>query len=54
MGRYDRVMIPELNSGQLGLLIRAHYLLDVVSLPKLQGQPFTIGEIEAKIEELLT
>lgn len=54
LGRYDRVMIPELNSGQLGLLIRAHYLLDVVSLPKLQGQPFTIGEIEAKIEELLT
>jgi len=54
MGRYDRVMIPELNSGQLGLLIRAHYLLDVVSLPKLQGQPFTIGEIEAKIEDLLT
>jgi len=52
--RYDRVMIPELNSGQLGLLIRARYLLDVVHLPKLQGQPFTIGEIEAKIEDLLT
>lgn len=54
MARYDRVMIPELNSGQLALLIRAHYLLDVVSLPKLHGQPFSIGEIEAKIEDLLS
>ncbi len=54
MARYDRVMIPELNSGQLALLVRAQYLLDVVSLPKLHGQPFSIGEIEAKIEELLS
>jgi len=54
LGRYDRVMIPELNEGQLALLIRAHYLLDVISLPKLKGQPFTIGEIEARIEELLS
>ena len=51
--RYDQVMIPELNSGQLGLLVRARYLRDVVHLPKLQGQPFTVSEIEAKIEDLL-
>ena len=51
--RYKQVMIPELNAGQLALLIRAQYLLDVMSLPKLKGQPFTIGEIEAKITELL-
>ncbi len=54
LARYARVMIPELNDGQLALLIRARYLLDVVSLPKLKGQPFTIEEIEAKIEELLS
>lgn len=54
MARYERVMIPELNSGQLALLIRAHYLLDVITLPKLHGQPFSIGEIEAKIEDLLS
>ena len=54
MERYEQVMIPELNSGQLALLIRAQYLLEVVSLPKLHGQPFSIGEIEAKIEDLLS
>ena len=54
LARYARVMIPELNNGQLALLIRARYLLDVVSLPKLKGQPFTTEEVEAKIEELLS
>ena len=53
LDRFDRLMIPELNSGQLGLLVRARFLRDVVQLPKLQGQPFTVGEIEAKIVELL-
>ena len=53
LGRFNRVMIPELNSGQLGLLVRARYLRDVVHLSKLQGLPFSIGEIETKIEEVL-
>ena len=53
LSRFDRVMIPELNSGQLGLLVRARYLRDVVHLPKLQGLPFSVGEIEEKIEDLL-
>ena len=53
LARYDKVMIPELNSGQLALLIRGRYLVDIISFPKLRGQPFTVGEIEARIEELL-
>ena len=53
LSRYDRVLIPELNAGQLALLIRARYLVDAVSFSKLQGRPFTIAEIEARIEELL-
>ncbi|MGI9320288.1 MAG: 2-oxoacid:acceptor oxidoreductase subunit alpha, partial [Thiogranum sp.] len=53
LSRYERVLIPELNDGQLALLIRARYLVDAVSLPKLQGRPFTIAEIETRIEELL-
>ena len=53
LDRYDKVMIPELNSGQLGLLVRARYLRDVVHLPKLQGQPFSVSDIETKIEDLL-
>ena len=50
--RYDRVLIPELNTGQLALLIRARYLIDALSFSKIQGRPFTITEIETRIEEL--
>jgi 2-oxoglutarate ferredoxin oxidoreductase subunit alpha len=53
LSRYDRVLIPELNDGQLALLIRARYLVDAVSFSMLQGRPFTIAEIETRIEELL-
>jgi 2-oxoglutarate/2-oxoacid ferredoxin oxidoreductase subunit alpha len=51
--RYRRVLVPELNEGQLLLLLRAAYLTDAVGLHKVQGRPFLIGEIEAKIDELL-
>ena len=54
LARYEKVMIPELNSGQLALLVRSRYLVDAISFPKLRGQPFTIREIEACIEELLS
>jgi 2-oxoglutarate ferredoxin oxidoreductase subunit alpha len=54
LARYDRVLIPELNAGQLALLVRARYLVDAVSFPKSRGQPFTVAEIEARIEELLS
>ena len=54
LARYKKVMIPELNSGQLALLVRGRYLVDAISLPKLRGQPFTVTEIEARIEELLS
>ncbi len=51
--RYDRVLIPELNRGQLRLLIRGEFLIPAVGLNKIQGKPFTIREITAKIRELL-
>ncbi len=54
LGRYEKVMIPELNSGQLALLIRARYLVDAISYPKLRGQPFTVREVESRIEALLS
>ena len=54
LSRYEKVLIPELNLGQLALLIRAKFLVDAVSVSKLRGQPFTITEIEEKIEELLS
>ena len=52
--RYQKVMIPELNAGQLAMLIRNRFLVDVISFPKLRGQPFTVGEIETRIKELLS
>ena len=53
LARYETVMIPELNAGQLALLIRGRFLVDAISFPKLRGQPFTVTEIGARIEELL-
>ncbi len=51
--RFRRVMIPEMNLGQLLAHIRAKYLVDARGLNKVQGKPFTIAEIEAAIEETL-
>jgi 2-oxoglutarate ferredoxin oxidoreductase subunit alpha len=49
---YKKVLIPELNGGQLAHLLRAAFLLDAVSLTKVQGRPFQVSDIETKIEEL--
>jgi 2-oxoglutarate ferredoxin oxidoreductase subunit alpha len=43
--RYQRVLVPELNLGQLVKLIRTRYLIDAKSYPKIQGQPFKEMEI---------
>jgi len=51
--RYDKVLMPEINLGQLRMLVRARYLVDVVGLNKVSGRPFTIAEIENKIAELV-
>jgi 2-oxoglutarate/2-oxoacid ferredoxin oxidoreductase subunit alpha len=49
---YKKVLIPELNGGQLAHLVRAEFLVDAVSLSKVQGRPFQVSDIETKIEEL--
>lgn len=51
---FDKVLIPELNSGQLPVLIRARYLVDAVSLTKVKGRPFKVGEIREAILQHLT
>jgi 2-oxoglutarate ferredoxin oxidoreductase subunit alpha len=50
---YDRVLIPELNRGQLRALVRAEYLVDAIGLNKTTGRPFTVGEIVAGAEPWL-
>ena len=49
--RYDRVLIPEMNLGQLALLIRARYLVDARSITQVRGLPFRTDELVAAIEE---
>jgi 2-oxoglutarate/2-oxoacid ferredoxin oxidoreductase subunit alpha len=51
--RYKRVVVPEMNLGQLLWVLRAKYLIDAEGLNKVQGKPFMQHEIEAKIEEVL-
>ncbi|HZI93836.1 MAG TPA: 2-oxoacid:acceptor oxidoreductase subunit alpha [Patescibacteria group bacterium] len=51
--RFDKVLVPELNTGQLALLLRAKYLKDVITYSKVQGRPFKAIEIAEKIDELL-
>jgi 2-oxoglutarate ferredoxin oxidoreductase subunit alpha len=51
LARYDRVLIPEMNLGQLSRLVRAEYLVDARSLTKVQGIPFRAAEIETAIRE---
>jgi 2-oxoglutarate ferredoxin oxidoreductase subunit alpha len=51
--RFRRVLLPEMNSGQLAMILRARYLIDIVSYSKVQGQPFKRREIMARIEKEL-
>jgi 2-oxoglutarate/2-oxoacid ferredoxin oxidoreductase subunit alpha len=48
---FDRVLIPEMNTGQLAQLLRAKYLVDVESFCKVQGQPLFASEVEEQIGE---
>jgi 2-oxoglutarate ferredoxin oxidoreductase subunit alpha len=45
LSRYDKVLIPEMNMGQLAMIVRAKFLKDVAQLNKVQGQPFKESEI---------
>jgi 2-oxoglutarate ferredoxin oxidoreductase subunit alpha len=51
--RYERVLVPETNLGQLARLVRAEFLVDAVSLSKVQGTPFRVAEVERAIVDLL-
>jgi 2-oxoglutarate ferredoxin oxidoreductase subunit alpha len=50
--RFDKVLIPEMNNGQLIRVIRDKYLVDAKGLNKIQGMPFTSAEIKEKIIEM--
>jgi 2-oxoglutarate ferredoxin oxidoreductase subunit alpha len=50
---YDRIIVPEMNTGQLKTLLRDQFLVDAKPVNKVSGQPFKISEIEAAIDETL-
>lgn len=50
--RYKQVLIPELNLGQLRMLIRSKYLVDAVGLNKVKGRPFDVVEVIDKIRQM--
>ncbi|MDO5094572.1 MAG: 2-oxoacid:acceptor oxidoreductase subunit alpha, partial [Propionibacteriaceae bacterium] len=47
--RYDKVIVPEMNLGQLAFLLRARYLVDVTSYSRVRGLPISVGELEADL-----
>jgi len=51
--RFEQVLVPEVNLGQLLYLLRERYLVDAVGLNKVKGQPFRVDEVRQKVEELL-
>ncbi|MFY1696158.1 MULTISPECIES: 2-oxoacid:acceptor oxidoreductase subunit alpha [unclassified Solwaraspora] len=50
---YDRVVIPEMNLGQLAHVIRARYLVDAIGYNQVRGLPFTATELETMLEEVV-
>lgn len=50
---YDKVLVPELNNGQLRMLLRDQYLVDAKGYNKIEGKPFLISELVNAIDEIL-
>ncbi|MFM8644526.1 MAG: 2-oxoglutarate ferredoxin oxidoreductase subunit alpha, partial [Actinomycetota bacterium] len=48
---FSRVIVPELNGGQLCRIVRANYLIDARSVSKIQGRPFMSAELVNEIEK---
>ena len=53
LGRFQRLLVPELNLGQLALLLRERFLVKPLQLNKVQGQPFLVSEVLEAIENAL-
>jgi 2-oxoglutarate ferredoxin oxidoreductase subunit alpha len=53
LARFDRVVCPEMNLGQLALLLRAKYLVDIESHTQVRGLPFRAAELAAVIQDVI-
>ena len=52
--RFNKILVPELNQGQLVRLLRAEFLVPAIGMNKARGQPFLVEEIRARIDDLLS
>ena len=52
--RYDKVLVPEMNLGQLALLLRGRYLVDVIAYNQVRGLPFRAAELAGVIQDVIT
>jgi 2-oxoglutarate/2-oxoacid ferredoxin oxidoreductase subunit alpha len=52
--RYDKVLVPEINLGQLALLLRGRFLVDVISYNQVRGLPFQAAELAGVIEDVIS
>jgi 2-oxoglutarate ferredoxin oxidoreductase subunit alpha len=52
--RYDKVLVPEINLGQLALILRGRYLVDVISYNRVRGLPFRAAELSRVIQDVIT
>jgi len=50
---YDRVIVPEMNLGQLAMVLRATYLVDAQSYSRVRGLPISVGEFAADLETII-
>jgi 2-oxoglutarate/2-oxoacid ferredoxin oxidoreductase subunit alpha len=53
LASYDKVVLPEMNLGQLALLIRAKYLVDVISVTQVRGEPFRAAELTTMLQGVI-
>ena len=53
LNSYKRIIIPEVNTGQLRLLIRGHFLVDAVGINNLSGRSFYVNELVEEIESII-
>jgi len=54
VAKYDRILVPELNMGQLRTILHSKFFKRMLGLNKVQGQPFKTSEIKNKIDEVLS
>jgi len=53
LARFEKILVPEMNMGQLRMLLRAKYLVPIEGYNRVRGLPYTAGEIEARLHELV-